>query len=144
MSESTTNILAEDASFNLSQDFDAVILETGDGSQGPQHTSQEVPATSRGGKKRGRANEGSVKALADIATSFGFFCTETGTRLDKIANALHIAQDVRTDRKRLDDELKMLPLNDEDRLSVILEMYDNDKLLNIFFSFKDDASRMRL
>ncbi|GAB2266693.1 hypothetical protein Dimus_001687 [Dionaea muscipula] len=122
----------------------ACSKEIDDVSQGPQVPAQHGFVTSKGGKKRGRVIEGTIKVLVDIATSLGSFCTETSTKLDKIANALHIAQDVRTDRKRLDDELKKLPLHGDDRLSVVLEMYDNNKLLNIFFIFKDEASRMRL
>ncbi|GAB2299698.1 hypothetical protein Dimus_033755 [Dionaea muscipula] len=101
------------------------------------------PATSKGGRKRGRASDGVAKSISEMVDTFGSFFQKTDARLADIAKGINYEQDGREARKNLNDELVKLPLDPDDRMTVLLSISKSDTLVDIFFSLETVEDRMR-
>ncbi|GAB2295037.1 hypothetical protein Dimus_038331 [Dionaea muscipula] len=116
----------------------------------PQETHSTGPASlsattiSKGGKKRGRANEGVTKCLNEMVASFSACFHESNTSMAKIADAIGYAKEGRIARKNLNEALMMLPLTIKQRCRALRLLSKDDNLVDIFYSMSENMERMEL
>ncbi|GAB2295521.1 hypothetical protein Dimus_029686 [Dionaea muscipula] len=146
--EAVENINLEEQSWmNLDNDVDPTfILPTpveftqGSETKSPGSTS----SISKGGKKRGKVNEGATKCLADMVSTFSTCFQETNTSLAKIASAVSYAQDGRNARMMLNDELLQLPLNSRQRCRALRLLCRDNNLVDVFLSMTNVLDKTEL